>query len=189
MTRSWQGTGRPLRDVAPADADRTVPETDVPTWEEVARDYGTFLYTLAYRLTANPEDAEDLVQETLLRVRRGLPTYQPGALRAWLTRIATNAFIDQSRRRHRRPEMALPEEADGRLPAHPPADVVALAASLDYDLQKALMALPLEFRVPIVLCDVADRSYEEIAETLSIPIGTVRSRIHRGRSTLRRMLG
>lgn len=184
MTAREVGTGEAPADVARPDGPKEV----VPTWEEIARDYGTFLYTLAYRLTANPHDAEDLVQETLLRVRRGLPTYQPGALRGWLSRIATNAFIDQTRRRRRRPELPLADQPEVRLPTQPPADVAALAGVLDLDLQQALMSLPLDYRLPIVLCDVAERSYEEISETLDVPIGTVRSRIHRGRSMLRRML-
>jgi RNA polymerase sigma factor (sigma-70 family) len=161
----------------------------VPTWEEVARLHGSFLYTLAYRLTADHQDAQDLVQETLLRVRKGLPTYRPGSLHGWLTRIATNVFIDRARRRQRRPEAPLPEDPDAALPAAPAAEETALATSMDDRLQQALMALPEDFRLPIVLCDVADRSYEEIAQTLGIPLGTVRSRIHRGRSMLRGMLG
>ena len=173
------GTGQRVPDVSPP---------GVPEWEEVARDYGRFLYTLAYRLTASREDAEDLVQDTLLRVRRGLRTYQPGSMEGWLTRIATNCFIDQTRRRRRRPEILRGEGTDRDLPPLPPADEVLEARSLSGDLQGALMALPVEYRVPVVLCDVAGRSYEEIADVLSVPIGTVRSRIHRGRSLLRKAL-
>ena len=161
----------------------------VPTWEEVAQRDGGFLYTLAYRLTADRYDAEDLVQETLLRVRRGLRSYQPGSFEGWLARITTNAFIDQTRRRRRRPELALPDDVDRRLPPAPGADEAWAGARLGTDVQAALMGLPLEYRVPLVLCDIAGRSYLEIAETLDIPIGTVRSRIHRGRSALREALG
>ncbi|MHB1444614.1 MAG: sigma-70 family RNA polymerase sigma factor [Acidimicrobiales bacterium] len=155
----------------------------------MARSQGTFLYTLAYRLTADRDDAEDLVQDTLLRVRKGLPSYQPGTLQGWLTRIATNAFIDQTRRRKRRPETALAEDAERDLPLSPGADEAAFDRSLDSDLQRALMTLPPEYRLAVVLCDVADRSYQEIADTLGLPIGTVRSRIHRGRLMLRKVLG
>src|SRR5438094_396332 len=88
-----------------------------PTWEEIAREYGRFLYTVAYRLTGNRDDAEDLVQEVLLRVRRGLDTYRPGSMEGWLSRIATNAFLDEVRRRKRRPVELLPDEADRVLPA------------------------------------------------------------------------
>ena len=175
------GTGSDAGDVSSSAA--------VPAWEEVARDYGRFLYTLAFRLTADPQDAEDLVQETLLRVRRGLPTYRPGSMEGWLTRIATNCFIDQARRRRRRPEVPLADDVDRDLPRAPSADEVLMASSISADVQAALMALPVEYRVPVVLCDVAGRSYEEIAETLEIPLGTVRSRIHRGRSLLRISLG
>ncbi|HEX5268116.1 MAG TPA: sigma-70 family RNA polymerase sigma factor [Acidimicrobiales bacterium] len=168
-----------------ADAADVSPD-GIPAWEEVARDYGRFLYTLAFRLTADRQDAEDLVQETLLRVRRGLRTYQPGSMEGWLTRIATNCFIDQTRRR---PEVPLDDDPDRDLGAAPGADDDLLATSISADVQAALMALPVEYRVPVVLCDVAGRSYEEIAETLSVPLGTVRSRIHRGRSLLRRALG
>ena len=173
------GTGAPSTGVSP---------DGIPAWEEVARDYGRFLYTLAFRLTADRQDAEDLVQETLLRVRRGLRTYRPGSMEGWLTRIATNCFIDQTRRRRRRPEVPLDDDNDRDLRAAPGADDDLLATSISADVQAALMALPPEYRVPVVLCDVAGRSYEEIAETLSVPLGTVRSRIHRGRSLLRRAL-
>ena len=160
----------------------------VPEWEEVARDYGRFLYTIAYRLTANRADAEDLVQETLLRVRRGLRTYRPGSMEGWLTRIATNAFIDSTRRR-RRVETPLSDSTERQLPTSAAADDVLAGETLSSEVQAALMALPVEFRVPVVLCDVAGRSYEEIAGALDIPLGTVRSRIHRGRSQLRHALG
>jgi RNA polymerase sigma factor (sigma-70 family) len=160
----------------------------VPTWEEVARDHGRFLYTVAYRLTGNSEDAQDLVQESLLRVRRGLVTYEPGSLEGWLARIVTNVFLDEMRRRARRPTAALPENPDLVLPPTEAADDAADSAGLSTEIQAAIAALPEEFRVPLVLCDVADRSYEDIAATLDLPIGTVRSRLHRGRRMLRREL-
>lgn len=160
----------------------------VPTWEEVARDHGRFLYTVAYRLTGNSEEAQDLVQESLLRVRRGLATYEPGSLEGWLARIVTNVFLDEMRRRARRPTAALPENPDLVLPPSAAADDAADAAGLSTEIQAAIAALPEEFRVPLVLCDVADRSYEDIATTLDVPIGTVRSRLHRGRKLLRREL-
>ncbi|HEV2368682.1 MAG TPA: sigma-70 family RNA polymerase sigma factor [Acidimicrobiales bacterium] len=182
-----EGTAGREEHVPQADGPGENETARVPLWEEVARDYGRFLYTLAYRLTNDRQDAEDLVQETLLRVRRGLRTYRPGSMEGWLTRIATNAFIDSTRRR-RRVEVPLADSAERDLPSSPGADDVLAGRSLSVDLQEALMALPVEYRVPVVLCDVAGRSYEEIAEALSVPIGTVRSRIHRGRSQLRRAL-
>jgi RNA polymerase sigma factor (sigma-70 family) len=157
----------------------------VPTWEEVARDHGQFLFTVAYRLTGNVDDARDLVQEALLRVRRGLATYEPGSLEGWLARIVTNVFLDDMRRKKRRPVQALPAEPDLVVPPAVAADVAADAAGLSTEIQAAIAALPEEFRVPVVLCDVADQSYEDIARTLGVPIGTVRSRLHRGRKLLR----
>ena len=110
---------------------RTGPEAaQVPTWEEVARDYGRFLYTVGYRLTGNHEETQDLVQEVLLRVRRGLATYQPGSMEGWLSRIATNAFLDDVRRKKRRPVEALPEDAERVLPGALPADEALDAANL-----------------------------------------------------------
>jgi len=159
-----------------------------PTWEEVARSHGRFLYTVAYRLTGNREDAEDLVQEVLLRVRRGLQTYQPGSLEGWLSRIATNAFLDDVRRKKRRPLDLLPEDPDWVLPPSSGADEALAAQVLPDDIQAALGRLPEEFRAAVVLCDVVGQSYQEISKTLDVPVGTVRSRIHRGRAMLRKTL-
>jgi RNA polymerase sigma-70 factor (ECF subfamily) len=155
----------------------------------VARSHGRFLYTVAYRLTGNDADAQDLVQEVLLRVRRGLETYRPGSLEGWLSRITTNAFLDDVRKRKRRPTVALPEDADRVLvdTRSDPDDVVA-SMSLPADVQQALLAIPEDFRAAVVLCDVVGMQYDEIADDLAIPIGTVRSRIHRGRAMLRESL-
>ena len=158
----------------------------IPTWEEVARDHGRFLYTVAYRLAGNEYDAQDLVQEALLRVRKGLERYEPGSLEGWLARIVTNVFLDDMRRRKRRPTDVLPDDPERVLPAAPAADEVS--TELSSDIQAALASLPDEFRVPVVLCDVADQSYEQISEALDVPLGTVRSRIHRGRRMLRAAL-
>ncbi len=162
-------------------------EQPVPTWEEVARTYGRFLYTVAYRLTGNEDDARDLVQETLLRVRTGLRTYRPGSMEGWLSRITTNVFLDDVRRRRRRPVDRLPEEQEA-LPATPGADDVLAASTISSDIQAAITALPEEYRVAVVMADVVGLSYAEIGETLDVPVGTVRSRIHRGRSLLRNSL-
>ncbi len=158
----------------------------IPTWEEVARDYGRFMYTVAYRLAGNDEDAQDLVQEALLRVRGGLERYEPGSLQGWLARIVTNVFLDEVRRRRRRPTDPLPDDPDRVLVGGRAADEASNA--LSEEVQAALAALPEDFRVPVVLCDVADQSYEQIAVALGIPVGTVRSRLHRGRRMLRAML-
>src|SRR6186997_1150727 len=146
-----------------------------PTWEEVARTHGRFLYTVAYRLTGDREDAEDLVQEVLLRVRRGLVTYRPGSLEGWLSRITTNAFLDDVRRRRRRPTVALPDDADRVLvDRNGDPDAVLAATSLPNDIQAAIRELPEDFRVAVVLCDVVGLQYDEIADDLGVPIGTVR---------------
>jgi RNA polymerase sigma-70 factor (ECF subfamily) len=160
----------------------------VPSWEEVARDYGRFLYTVAYRLTGNRDDAEDLVQEVLLRVRRGLDTYRPGSMEGWLSRIATNAFLDEMRRRRRRPVEPLPSQPDRVLPPEEAADEALAAEVLSADVEEALRRLPADYRAAVVLCDVVGLPYHEIGETLGVPLGTVRSRIHRGRALLRQAL-
>jgi RNA polymerase sigma factor (sigma-70 family) len=159
-----------------------------PTWEEIARDYGRFLYTVAYRLTGNRDDAEDLVQEVLLRVRRGLETYQPGSMEGWLSRITTNAFLDEMRRKKRRPLELLPEEPERVLPSSAGADETLASEMLPDDIQQALRRLPEDYRAAVVLCDVVGLPYQEIGDALGIPVGTVRSRIHRGRALLREAL-
>lgn len=160
----------------------------VPSWEEVARRYGRKIYSFAYRLTGNPDDASDLAQEVLLRVRRGLDSYTPGSFEGWLWRITRNAFLDDVRRRQRRPTVALPEIDRGEAGSAPPPEEVLASVRLGEDVQAALLDLPLEFREAVVLCDVVGLSYDEIAEAVDIPIGTVRSRIHRGRAMLRERL-
>ena len=160
----------------------------IPTWEDVARDHGRFLYTVAYRLTGNSDDAQDLVQEVLLKVRRGLETYRPGSMEGWLSRITTNTFLDEARRRRRRPLDLLPDDPDRVLPSEPPADVALAAEALPDDVQDALRQLPEEYRAAVVLCDVVGLSYQEIGDSLDVPVGTVRSRIHRGRALLRKAL-
>lgn len=159
------------------------------TWEEVARVYGRKIYNFAYRLTGDPNDAADLVQEVLLRVRKGLANYQPGSFEGWLWRITRNAFLDDVRKRKRRPTTPLPEEIDRWDLAHTPgADIEFGRISLGDDIQKALLELPVEFREAVVMCDVVGLSYEEIASAVAVPIGTVRSRIHRGRKMLKDLL-
>lgn len=160
----------------------------VPTWEDVARNHGRFLYTVAYRLTGNHDDAQDLVQEVLLRVRRGLETYRPGSLEGWLSRITTNTFLDETRRRKRRPVDLLPEESDRVVPPSLAADEALAGEVLPDDVQDALRRLPDDYRAAVVMCDVVGLSYQEISESLGVPVGTVRSRIHRGRALLRKAL-
>jgi RNA polymerase sigma-70 factor (ECF subfamily) len=161
---------------------------ETPSWEQVAREHGQFLYTVAYRLTGNHEDAQDLVQDVLLRVQRGLATYQPGSLHGWLGRITTNAFLDDVRRRKRRPVERLADDAERVVPGAPSADEAMDQADLPQHVQDALLQLPADYRAAVVLCDVVGLEYQEIADSLGIPVGTVRSRIHRGRAQLREVL-
>lgn len=179
MARDWRLRRGAADDTEDHAGDR------VPTWEEIARDYGRFLYTVAYRLTGDRDQAEDLVQDVLIRVRKGLETYQPGSIEGWLSRITTNAFLDEVRRRRRRPVEALPDDPERVLAGAPSADEALDRAQLPDDIQQALRALPDDYRAAVVLCDVVGFSYDEIAESLGVPIGTVRSRIHRGRSMLK----
>jgi len=159
-----------------------------PTWEDVAHSHGRKIYNFAYRLTGNPDDAADLVQEVLLRVRKGLPSYQPGSFDGWLWRITRNAFLDGVRKKQRRPESALPEGDHTMLGSSPSPDEVLASVRLSDDVQGALLKLPYEFREAVVLCDVVGLTYDEISEAADVPVGTVRSRIHRGRKMLREML-
>jgi len=146
------------------------------------------MYSVAYRLAGNQSDAQDVVQEALIRVKRGLETYAPGNLHGWLARIVTNVFLDETRRRSRRPQTRLPEEPDRVIEGGPAADEALAMVSLPDHLQDALAALRDEFRHAVVLCDVAGLSYDEIADQLAVPVGTVRSRVHRGRMRLRELL-
>jgi RNA polymerase sigma-70 factor (ECF subfamily) len=159
-----------------------------PTWEDVARIYGRKIYNFAYRLTGNPDDAADLVQEVLLRVRKGLDSYVPGSFDGWLWRITRNAFLDGVRKKNRRPTSPLPDDDRSLLGASPSPDEVLASMRLSEDVQSALLKVPLDFRECVVLCDVVGLTYEEIAAAIEVPVGTVRSRIHRGRKMLRELL-
>jgi len=143
------------------------------------------LFGAAYRMTGNAHDAEDLVQETFLRAHRAFERFLPGSnARAWLHTILQRVRTDAFRRTKRRPETV---ELMGEGPATPaPQD--ALASGRE-DLERALRALPEAFREAVVLRDIQELSYAEIAATVGIPVGTVMSRIHRGRALLREALG
>lgn len=159
-----------------------------PSWDEVVREHADRVYRLAYRLTGNQHDAEDLTQETFIRVFRSLASYKPGTFEGWLHRITTNLFLDMARRRSRLRMEGLPEDTD-RLPGGSPTpEQVYQDTHLDPDLQAAMDALPPEFRAAVVLCDVEGLSYDEIGATLGVKLGTVRSRIHRGRQMLKAAL-
>ena len=165
--------------------DATGDKTAMPSWDELVRQHADRVYRLAYRLSGNQHDAEDLTQETFIRVFRSVQNYQPGTFEGWLHRITTNLFLDMVRRRSRVRMEALPEDYD-RVPADEPnPEEIYHDAHLGPDLQAALDSLPPEFRAAVVLCDIEGLSYEEIGATLGVKLGTVRSRIHRGRQALR----
>ncbi|WP_409436830.1 RNA polymerase sigma factor SigE [Mycobacterium sp. SMC-14] len=157
----------------------------MPSWDELVRQHADRVYRLAYRLSGNQHDAEDLTQETFIRVFRSVHNYQPGTFEGWLHRITTNLFLDMVRKRGRVRMEALPEDYD-RVPAdEPDPEQIYHDARLDPDLQAALDSLAPEFRAAVVLCDIEGLSYEEVGATLGVKLGTVRSRIHRGRQALR----
>jgi RNA polymerase sigma-70 factor (ECF subfamily) len=161
----------------------------VPSWDEIVEQHSDRVYRLAYRLTGNPHDAEDLTQEVFVRVFRSLDSYTPGTFAGWLHRITTNLFLDQARRKQRIRFDALSEERADRLSSSQPApDLAYTDQRFDDDVERALQSLPPDFRAAVVLCDVEGLSYEEIAEILGAKLGTVRSRIHRGRAMLREAL-
>jgi RNA polymerase sigma-70 factor (ECF subfamily) len=183
----------PQQDYAAYDAedDRVDPADpwQPPSWEQVVSEHGDRVYRLAYRLTGNKHDAEDLTQEVFVRVFRSLSTYTPGSFEGWLHRITTNLFLDQVRRKNRIRFDALAEDASDKLEGREPSpEHVVIEGVMEADVQAALDALPPDFRAAVVLADIEGLSYEEIAETLDIKLGTVRSRIHRGRSQLRASL-
>ncbi|GAA2029590.1 RNA polymerase sigma factor SigE [Nocardiopsis rhodophaea] len=160
-----------------------------PSWDEVVRNHSARVYRLAFRLTGNQHDAEDITQEVFIRVFRSLANYTPGTFEGWLHRITTNLFLDMARRRARIRFEGLAENAHERLQGREPSPAQSYDDKhFDADIQSALDALPAEFRAPVVLCDIEGLSYEEIAATLGVKLGTVRSRIHRGRAQLRKAL-
>jgi len=143
------------------------------------------LYGSAFRMTRNAHDAEDLVQETFLRAYRAFDRFTPGTnIRAWLYTILHRVRTDAFRKASRSPQ-TVEMEGEGP-PVPPPQDALAGGGE---DLERALQALPEVFRMAVVLRDVQDFTYEEIAHILEVPVGTVMSRIHRGRAQLRTLLG
>ena len=192
LISSRSRTGRARSGESPV-AEPMVPdqvvETAVPTWGEIVERHSDRVYRLAYRLTGNKADAEDLTQEVFVRVFRSLDTYTPGTFEGWLHRITTNLFLDQARRKQRIRFDALSDERAARLAsAHPEPQTAYAERTFDDDVETALASLPPDFRAAVVLCDVEGLSYDEIATILDAKLGTVRSRIHRGRAMLREAL-
>jgi RNA polymerase sigma-70 factor (ECF subfamily) len=179
---------------------RSTPVEDPALKERFERDVLPLLpnlYSAALRLTRNPSDAEDLVQEAYLRAYRGFSGFQEGTnLRAWMYRILTNTFINSYRKRQRQPQTVSDEDIEdwylydrlGMSAAEESAEASVLERIPDEDVQRALEALPEQFRMAVWLADVEGFSYKEIAEILDVPIGTVMSRLHRGRKSLQKAL-
>ncbi len=170
------------------------PTASQAAFESLALQYLSDLMGSALRMTRNWEDAQDLTQDTLVRAFRGFAGFQPGTnFKAWVFRIMVNTYINSQRRTARRPRTVSWEDVPGEsevggfdpLAEDSRPEGTTLAALPDEALQRALDNLPDEFRTPVLLCDVEDVPYKDIARLLGIPLGTVRSRIFRGRQRLR----
>lgn len=152
---------------------------DSTAFEELMRRHETHIYNLCLRMLSRPEDARDATQEAFLTAFRKLKSFRgDAAFGTWIHRVAVNACYDQLRRRKRRPEEELPAELGSA------SDDPAEAAVRGVDVRAALSLVPDEFRVVLILHDVQDLAYEAVAEILEIPVGTVKSRLHRGRVAL-----
>lgn len=159
--------------------------------EQLLRHHHDRIHAVCRRITGNEADAADATQEALIAVVRGLPRFDGrSAFSTWVYRIATNASLDELRRRKRRPStLGHADDEDGHEPADPLSDTRFRQIGEREEIEQALRDLPEEFRLPVVLRDVADLDYNEIATTLGVPVGTVKSRISRGRSMLATALG
>ncbi|MCJ7859306.1 RNA polymerase sigma factor SigE [Corynebacterium kalidii] len=160
-------------------------EGAIPSWTELVEEHADSVYRLAYRLSGDRQDAEDLTQDTFMRAFRSLKSYRPGTFSGWLHRITTNLFLDMVRHRGTIRMEALPEDYDRVEGTRVGPERAFEMNNLDPALERALDDLSPEFRVAVILCDGLDMTYEEIADTLGLKMGTVRSRIHRARTQLR----
>ena len=156
-------TAGPAKTTAAGETAGVAPEWTPPSWDDLVRQHSSRVYRLAYRLTGNQHDAEDLTQEVFVRVFRSLASYTPGTFEGWLHRITTNLFLDMARRRQRIRFEGLGDQAVGLLRDGEPTPAQAFdARHLDTDVQQALEALAPEYRAAVVLCDIEGLSYEEI---------------------------
>jgi RNA polymerase sigma-70 factor, ECF subfamily len=185
-----------VRAISEDRADALVPADPQATFEQQVRPYLGQLYQAALRMTRNASDAEDLVQETLAKAYTAFHQFKPGTnLRAWLHKILSNTFVNSYRKNKRQPALAaapeLPEEwQQGNDPSQvaPSAETEALDRLGDSEVLRALRELPQDFRTAVYLADIEGYPYREVAAMMGTPIGTVMSRLHRGRDRLRRAL-
>ncbi len=158
-----------------------------PTWEELVAEHSAPVYRLAFRLTGNRFDAEDLTQEVFIKAYRSINQFQPGTLSGWLSRITTNLFLDGARKQSRVRVDNLTDQSQVVDTVATPDEIVH-ESGLDHDVAAALAELNPQIRAAIVLGDIEGLSYEEVAAVLDVKVGTVRSRLHRGRNQLRAAL-